>query len=373
MKKLLIATDSFLPRWDGIARFLSEIIPRMKDDYEITVVAPDFKGHYENKDNINIKRIPLFNFELGDYQPPKFNLKIIKEVAKEADIIWIQTIGPIGALAVKYGKKYKKPIVAFIHSLEWELVSASLTTRNIIKKFLAFLTRRIAINIYNKCSLLMVPSKETAKSLKKIKTLKTIIYLGTDTNKFKPAENKEEAKRKINIAPENKVIGFSGRIGREKDLKTLYRAFLRLESKYPNIILLIVGKGLKHQEEFFKKRKNIIITGPVNNVVPYLQAMDIYVLPSLTETSSLSTMEAMSCSLPVLSTKVGYVQKYIKEKVNGMFFPKQNSFVLSLKLSWLLENKKLREMLGRNARNTIIEKSSWEKTVDKIKKALDGV
>jgi len=373
MRKLLIATDSFLPRWDGIARFLSEIIPRIKDDYEITVVAPDFKGEYNNEDDINIKRVPLFNFELGDFPPAKFDFKLVKEEVKNADIIWAQTIGPIGALAIKYGKKYKKPVIAFIHSLEWELVSSSLTTKNIIKKFLSFLTKMIAIRIYNKCTILMVPSNETAKSLEKIKTLKTIIYLGTDTNKFIPPENKEDAKRRINISPENKVIGFCGRIGREKDLKTLYRAFMRLENKHPNTNLLIVGKGLKQEEKFFKKRKNIIITGAVNNAVQYLQAMDIYVLPSLTETSSLSTMEAMSCGVPVLSTKVGYVQKYIKEKENGMFFPKQNYFVLSLKLKWLLENKKLREILGKNARETIIKKSSWKKTVDKIKKVFESV
>ncbi len=372
MKKLLIASDCFLPRWDGIARFLLEIIPRIKDDYEITVIAPDFKGHYDNECNINIKRVPLFNFELGDYHPPKFSFKTIKEEVKNADLVWVQTIGPIGALAVKYGKKYKKPVIAFIHSIEWELVSESLTKTKLIKKILSFITKKIAVRLYNKCTLLIVPSKETEKSLNKIKALKTIIYLGTDTAKFKPPESKEEAKRKIKINPESSVVGFCGRIGREKDLKTIYRAFLRLEKKHPNLVLLIVGKGLKQEEEFFKKRKNIILTGSVNNVVPYLQAMDIYVLPSLTETSSLSTLEAMSCGLAVLSTKVGYVNKYIREKVNGMFFPKQNYFVLSLKLEWLLKNKKLREILGKNARKTIIKKSSWEMTVKKIKKALDS-
>lgn len=372
MKKLLIATDCFLPRWDGIARFLSEIIPRIKDDYEITVIAPDFKGHYENKDNIKIIRIPLFNFEWGDFQPAKFNHKTIRKEVKNADFVWTQTIGPIGYLAIKYGKKFKKPIIAFIHSIEWELVSSSLTTAKIIKTLISFLIKKIALRTYNKCSLLIIPSKETAKSFKKIGAPKTIIYMGVDSNKFKPAENKEEAKKKIKIEPEKKVVGFCGRIGREKDLKTLYRAFLKLEKKHPEITLLIVGKGLKQQEEFFKKRKNIILTGSVNNVVPYLQAMDIYVLPSLTETSSLSTIEAMSCGIPVISTKVGYVKKYIKEKVNGLFFPMQNYFVLSLKLESLLENQDMRTLLGSNARKTVLKMFSWEKTVAKIKKALDS-
>ena len=59
-KRLLIATDNFLPRWDGISRFLSEIIPRLTEHYEITVVAPDF-GTYEDP-NITIIKIPLSKF-----------------------------------------------------------------------------------------------------------------------------------------------------------------------------------------------------------------------------------------------------------------------------------------------------------------------
>ena len=39
-RKLLIATDNFLPRWDGIARFLLEIIPRLRERFDITVIAP---------------------------------------------------------------------------------------------------------------------------------------------------------------------------------------------------------------------------------------------------------------------------------------------------------------------------------------------
>ena len=43
-RKLLITSDAFLPHWDGIARFLTEIIPRLKDDFEITLICPKFEG-----------------------------------------------------------------------------------------------------------------------------------------------------------------------------------------------------------------------------------------------------------------------------------------------------------------------------------------
>ena len=192
--------------------------------------------------------------------------------------------------------------------------------------------------------------------------------MGIDTQVFKPTLNKLEQKKKIGL--ENyTVIGYCGRISKEKDIPTLHKAFLRLKNKH-NLFLLIVGWGSKHNISIFKPLEDIKITGFLNDILPYLQAMDIFVLPSLTETSSLATMEAMACGLPVIATKVGYVKEYIIDKENGLFFPKNNDLVLSLKLEQLLKNKKLREKLGNNARKTALEKFSWDKTAEKIVKAL---
>ena len=54
-----------------------------------------------------------------------------------------------------------------------------------------------------------------------------------------------------------------------------------------------------------------------------------------------------------------------------MLFPFKNSLVLSLKLNILIEDKKLRERLGKNARKTVEEKFRWEKTAFQIKKILE--
>ena len=140
---------------------------------------------------------------------------------------------------------------------------------------------------------------------------------------------------------------------------------------YNNIVLLIVGSGLKETEESLLQQKKIILTGSKNNVVPYLQAMDIYVLPSLTETTSISTLEAMSCGLAVVVTPVGYVKYYIKEGRNGMFFPKRNSGILARKINTLLKSEKLRQRLGAAARKTVIKQFNWNKTARGIEKALN--
>ena len=80
--KLLIATDTFLPRWDGVSRFLSEIIPRLSKTYDITVLAPKFKGRLR-KFNAEIIRFPLINIQFGDIEFCRPDFKEIKTQIKK--------------------------------------------------------------------------------------------------------------------------------------------------------------------------------------------------------------------------------------------------------------------------------------------------
>jgi len=150
----------------------------------------------------------------------------------------------------------------------------------------------------------------------------------------------------------------------------LKKAFIRLKEDYPELKLLIVGSGPKEQMNRLKEIPSVRITGFVKNVVPYFQAMDVFVMPSLTETTSLATLEAMSCKLSVIATKVGHIKDYIKPKFNGMFFGKENDYILRRKMELLLNDQGLRHIMGNNARKTVEEKFSWNRTRRDVKKAL---
>jgi O-6-methylguanine DNA methyltransferase len=114
------------------------------------------------------------------------------------------------------------------------------------------------------------------------------------------------------------------------------------------------------------QKEGVIHKPATQRVEKYLPLMDIYVLSSLTETTSLSTLEAMSCGLPCITTKVGYIRDYITEGKNGLFFPKKNSYILSKKIIYLANNKTERKRLGKEARKTIIEKFNWDNTAEEI-------
>lgn len=372
MKKLLIATDCFLPRWDGIARFLNEIIPMLAKEHEITVAAPAFEGEQMDY-GAKVIRFPLSKIKLADYTLAKPSYREMKNLVGEADIVWTQTIGPVGAMAIVAASRQKKPLIAYIHSIEWELFTKSLALNRFIEPAVYFFTKVLARFLYNRCTLIIVPSREVAELFEwsGIKPQKKVLHMGTDASKFCPPKSKAEAKKAIGIDPERLVVGFCGRIGKEKDLLTLYRAFSRLQKKKEKSMLLIVGQDLAGVTRGFTNRSGVMTVGYTGNVVPYLQAMDVYVLPSLTETSSLSTIEAMSTGLAVIATPVGYVKEYIKECTNGFLFPKGNAYELYKKILNVLDDSALYKRVSENARRTVIEKFSWEKTARQIKEVLD--
>jgi len=82
-------------------------------------------------------------------------------------------------------------------------------------------------------------------------------------------------------------------------------------------------------------------------------------MPSLTETTCLSVLEAMSCQLAVVSTEVGFIKSYIRNGYNGLFFEKQNQYPLAKNIQRLISDTEFRKTLGVNARKTVIEQFSW--------------
>ena len=360
-KKILITTDCYLPRWDGVARFLNQLIPELKDQFEITVIAPEFEGRYKQIPGVKTKRLPIIPMQFGDIYF-SFNTKEVAKYVAEADLIFNQTIGPIGKRAINTAYKLNKPVISYIHSIEWELASRA------VKRF-KWMTEKIVMQraqtLYNKCNILVVPTQEVEDILSAHK-----VELGINPGKYAPPLSKNRAKKNLKIPSRYTVIGFAGRIGREKDLKTLTKAFIKINQKYKDTILLIVGGGLLDE---IPNHLKIIKTGSKDNIIPYLQAMDIYVLPSLTETTSLSTLEAMSTGIATIGTPVGIIRTHIKDEENGMIFPRGDVSALVDKLTTLLDNPEQMKKLGKEARKTVKEKAHWNETVRKIRIILEKI
>jgi glycosyltransferase involved in cell wall biosynthesis len=364
-KKLLIVTDSFLPRIDGVARFLDDIIHHLQKVFDLTVIAPHFKGDFSLSYPLNLIRMPVYPFRVADYHFPRRDSKIIEKHVLLNDLVWTQTLGPLGATAIIKGFKHNRKIISYVHSVEWELFSKGFSKSQYIYKSIEPLAKRYTRKLYNKCSRLLIPSIDIKEKLEKnnIHVPMTLVHMGIDVKKFHPIEDIKISKESLGIHSSSYVIGFVGRLAKEKDLGTLVSAFNRLSIKDKK--LLIVGEGAPSIKSLFTSR-DMINVGAVSDVSHYLHAMDVFVMPSLTETSSLSTMEAMASGVPVVCTPVGNIKHYIKDRVNGLLFHPRNDETLSELLDELYRDNTLRKRLAISGRETIVSEYLWINTVEKI-------
>jgi glycosyltransferase involved in cell wall biosynthesis len=367
--KMLLVADTFHPKVDGTMIFMKEFMRKSQKTFDLSLLVPDL-GKHESHNIIYVKtskRISLSGYPLIKFSFK--NLRIIKKSIKKSDIIFVQGPALLSYLSIYYGHRYNKTTIFYTHTIAWELFEKFAPP--ILNKFLNKIVKWFSIFSYNRCAEILVPYKKLQTYLKKlgVKSPVEVAKLGVDISKFSPTENKTYFKNKIGIPGSKKIIGYVGRMSKEKNAQILYEAFKRLDNQ-ENLHLLMVGDGPEDQTSKFRKLKNCTVTGFRNDIESYVKAMDIFVMPSLTETTSLATLEAMATGIPVIVSKVGFIKDYVRKNHNGQFFPKNSSKILAIKLSKLLNDPEMREKLGKNARKTVIYSFSWERSINRIKRLI---
>jgi len=131
----------------------------------------------------------------------------------------------------------------------------------------------------------------------------TIINNAIDIERFLYDEKKRERIRHELSIDDKQVIGHIGRFSAQKNHGFLIEVFSKLHKENPNVILLLIGNGELYNGvvQKVKERKlddAVIFTGSVSNVDDYMNAMDVFVLPSLFEGLPLTGVEAQINGLP---------------------------------------------------------------------------
>ncbi|MCM8795291.1 MAG: glycosyltransferase, partial [Candidatus Omnitrophica bacterium] len=187
---------------------------------------------------------------------------------------------------------------------------------------------------------------------------------GVDTDIFRPV-SKEERQRfyaDLNL-PRYSYIIFCGRLEEKKGIIFLIKAWQNLKDELEDFRLLICGGGSQERylKELTKKlglSDSVIFTGEIRNVEVYLKISQIFVLPSLHEGLPNALLEAMSCGLAVVASRVNGVKEIVVDGFNGLLVEPKDIKGLIEKISILAKDKDLRLYLGQNARKTILKSYS---------------
>ena len=163
-----------------------------------------------------------------------------------------------------------------------------------------------------------------------------------------------------------------GYLVKRKGIKYLLQAMTPIIDEFRNVKLRVVGSGpyeltLKKMVKQLGIERKVTFEGyvPRPKIVKYYEACDIYVHPALSETFPFAIREAMAVGRPIIATRVGIMDEYIRNGVHGYLVPPQKTEVLADAVIKLLGSEKLRSRMGLNARKYAEENFDWNKVVEK--------
>lgn len=323
-----------------------------KDDFTFGIFVKNFK------DNLITEGVTVSNKALIEGRGKYFGEKLKKYFKfysdilmqglrnKEYEIIYVHNISHTSIPVTLLKAFINKPLVVNAHGGD------VIPTSKLTKIFHIF-TRKML----RKAKLIVVPSeyfKETIIEKFNVKEGKIFISHsgGVNTDLFKPLD-KLKAKTRLGLRDEF-VIGFVSRIDKEKGWDIYLKALKLLKEQQETFRFkgLVVGDGadtfkfLKMIRDF-KLEDNIIYLAsiPQKDLADVYNAMDILVFPTQVEESlGLVGLESMSCGVPVIGTKMGGLEDYIKDGGNGFFFKRNDYNELYKKMClyfFLPENKKI--------------------------------
>jgi len=190
-----------------------------------------------------------------------------------------------------------------------------------------------------------------------------IIYNGIDIDRFRPNLDKKTTENFI-------ITPGASRITKRKGLDYLIRAVASLLSKYPQIILKIMGEGNEKENLIaltaeLKIEKNVQFLGRIarEKTAQYYQEANVFVLPSFNEGMSNAMLEALAVGLPLIATETGGTKELIKENKNGFTILMGDSFDLAEKIEKLIKDQALCIQMGQESRK-LAEGMSWQEVAE---------
>ena len=200
------------------------------------------------------------------------------------------------------------------------------------------------------------------------KKLVTILN-GVDTQRFVPWESKqkENARKTFGLSNGDKILGTVCRLDPVKNLELLIGSMPAICKVIPNCKALIVGDGpaesqLRNLAQALGLNSKVIFPGRSSEIESVLPIFDLYVNTSLSEGTSMTILEAMSCGLPVVASDVGGNSRLV-DNSNGSLFGARDREGFEQKVVDLLINDGSLAELGKASRRKAETNFSFDRVV----------
>ena len=207
---------------------------------------------------------------------------------------------------------------------------------------------------------------------------------GVDASRFAPTPERmkraSELRCELGIPPQAPVLGFVGRLTRDKGISEMMESFLRLGYEFPDLRLLLLG--LFEEEDpldvetrrFLKAHPHVILAGEVVDTAPYYALMDVLVLPSRREGFPNVVLEAYAAGKPVVASRATGIVDAVVDGETGLLFPVGDVAALTSALQALLSDKASARKFGCAGQELIKrefrQEMSWDALSEEYRRLL---
>lgn len=344
--QFLVYPVIFFRSWEGDSIFLQKL---KKEDYIVYKVPVSVRSSLKERDFFWLIRC----FKMIFFILVKGRFDLIHTHGYFADIITI----PIAKLL-------RIPVISTCHGFIAN--DKKLKRYNRIDHIvLRFSKKIIAVSQEIKNELLKSGIKES-----RIEVVLNAVQTDIDNNLL--AQDRYNKRQLLNISEKDFVLGYVGRLSKEKGIQYLIEAAEILNESDIPIKVLIIGDGPeKKDSECLVRQKGlegkVSFTGFQTNVKSWIPAMDVFVLPSLIEGTPMALLEAMAYGIPVVASDVGGVPQIIDSGKEGILVSPGKPEEIAAGITRLYNDDSLREDFATAAYKKVksnFDIKDWTKKIE---------
>ena len=329
---ILFVSSTYYPHINGVYYFVCRIGPMLQErGHKVAVIAPSETARFSLKkiDNLDVYGMPSVSVIINPsiHIPIPFFLKSrIKRIIEnfKPDIIHIQDHFPLSKAVVNVNKNMKIPIIGSNHFMP-ENLTILLKNENLKQRFENYLWKGFS-KVFNQVSLVTTPTETGARLIRpRLKVKAIAISSGISLTNFNPFGDTREIKESYSL-PDKPILLYVGRLDPEKHIEEILQA-VTIAVKKIDFCFVVVGKGtskipLEKLTNQLGITDKVIFTGFVpDDDLPYFYKVSrCFIIASIAELLSLTTLQAMASGLPIISVNAGALPELVKDKMNGSLY-----------------------------------------------------
>lgn len=352
MAKLLsicMVSDDFLPAMTGVGIHLKLVAPELaRRGHQVSVITTRRAGEPEVEQWQGVTIYRVFTLKAYGFYQALPSLATVRKIFERVkpDLVHHHYVGFMMRQVCVVAESLKLPQLSTFH------FSAEVLTQPLPMRPLRGWIRRLMVSFNNRFDLIIAPSQNLARQISAEGVHTPVRYI---TN---PVVFGDSA----GVVPAERTPGFTvlyaGRLGPEKNIPYLIKAFAALQKTVPDSLLWIAGRGpegpaLESLCAELGLGRCVKFLGFLDHptLARYYAACDVFVLPSLMETQGLVVMEAMWFGRPVVVTRaIVSAEELVAQGINGYIVDPDSVDDLTQRLSALANDPVLAEALGAASR-----------------------